>query len=74
MLSYIVSHTFIVYCNFSTTQDDIAVDWTNNKLYWTDNGFDRIGVLDSISGYYSFLIDTGSESSPRGIIVDPVNR
>ena len=56
--------------------DDIAVDWISNKVYWTDNGFDRIGVYDLSFGYLSFLIDTntGSESSPRGIIVDPVNR
>lgn len=54
--------------------DDIAVDWIANKLYWTDNGYDRIGVLDLGSGYYSFLVNIGSQSSPRGIIVDPVNR
>ena len=54
--------------------DDIAVDWISNKLYWTDNGFDRIGVYDLVRGYYSFLINTGANSSPRGIITDPINR
>ena len=54
--------------------DDIAVDWITEKLYWTDNGLDRIGVVDLVQGYYSILIDTGAETSPRGIIVDPINR
>ena len=54
--------------------DDIAVDWITEKLYWTDNALDRIGVLDLTHSYYSVLIDTGAETSPRGIIVDPINR
>ena len=54
--------------------DDIAVDWISDKLYWTDNGFDRIGVFDLTSGHYSIIIDTGVDSSPRGIITDPINR
>ena len=53
--------------------DDIAVDWITNKLYWTDDGLDRIGVLDLELGYYSILIDTGLDTRPRGIIVDPIN-
>ena len=54
--------------------DDIAVDWIADKLYWTDNGHDRIGVLDLLLGHYTILIDTGADTNPRGIIVDPINR
>ena len=54
--------------------DDIALDWISDKLYWTDDGFDRIGVFDLTNGYYSILIDTEYDSSPRGIITDPINK
>ena len=60
--------------NTNMHTDDIAVDWTADKLYWTDNGYDRIGVLDLLLGHYTILIDTGADTNPRGIIVDPINR
>lgn len=61
--------TYILSC-----ADDIAVDWIGSKLYWTDNGLDRIGVMDFLSGHYSILVNTGAATSPRGIIVDPISR
>ena len=64
----------MIYFRLSTHADDIAVDWIANKLYWTDNGFDRIGVMDFLFGHYTILIDTGADTSPRGIVVDPINR
>ena len=55
--------------------DDIAIDWISKKLYWTDNGpVDRIRVLDIKFGYYSSLINTGQDISPKAIVVDPINR
>ena len=54
--------------------DDIAVDWITNKLYWTDDGLKRVGVLDLERGYYSVILDVGANTRPRGIIIDPINR
>lgn len=54
--------------------DDVAVDWVSNKLYWTDDGLDRIGVFDLIFGFRTSLINTGQNTKPRALVVDPINR
>ena len=48
----------------------LAVDWINDKLYWTDAKFDRIEVLDLNSSKRSVLVSTGLDR-PRGIAVHP---
>ena len=51
--------------------EDIAWDWVNQKLYWTDTVNDTIKVYDPIR---NILINTGAGSQPRAIIVDPSTR
>ena len=56
--------------------DGIAVDWVSQKLYWTDEGLDQIVVYDLSNGYRKILFNTnnGTSTSPRAIVVDPMNR
>ena len=51
--------------------DDLAWDWINQKLYWTDACTVRIEVYDPLNDYRTVLIYTGL-SAPRGIVVDPL--
>jgi len=53
---------------------DIAWDWINNKLYWTDFVEQEIEVYDFTNGYRRVLLYTGNTSAPIGIVVDPQNR
>lgn len=62
-------------CYYDYITDDIAVDWISYKLYWTDNGqLNRIQVLDLNLGHCTSLINTGQDTSPRAIVVDPINK
>jgi DNA-binding beta-propeller fold protein YncE len=54
--------------------DDLAVDWINDKLYWTDATLQKVEVMDLHSGYRTTLFDTGVGTTPRGIAVDPSTR
>ena len=54
--------------------DGIAVDWISDKLYWTDASLKHIEVYDQKSGDRKILIETGNETTPRGIVADPCNR
>ena len=54
--------------------DGIAWDWINEKLYWTDYCDNDIEVFDPSSGYRKVLINTGSNTDPSDIIVDPTTR
>jgi len=53
---------------------DIAWDWINSKLYWTDFVEQEIEVYDFTNGYRRVLLYTGNTSAPIGIVVDPQNR
>ena len=62
---------------FSLSTDGIAVDWVNQKLYWTDADIDEIAVYDLSNGYRKRLFSTDNgitTTSPRAIVVDPMNR
>lgn len=48
----------------------LAVDWINDKLYWTDSRLDRIEVLDLNNNHRTVLVSTGLDK-PRGIAVHP---
>ena len=54
--------------------EDIAVDWINDKLYWTDAIHARIEVMDIDNGYRRELLRTGANTVPRAIAVDPSTR
>ena len=54
--------------------EGLAWDWVNEKLYWTDPCDDDIEVFDPATGYRKILIETGSGSDPRGIVLDPTTR
>ena len=52
--------------------DDIAWDWINEKLYWTDTCDDDIEVYDPATTYRRMLFNrTMGLVNPRGIVVDP---
>jgi hypothetical protein len=54
--------------------DDVAVDWVSNKLYWTDSVWSRIEALDLDTNIRVEVLTAGTNSIPRAIAVDPVNR
>lgn len=54
--------------------DDIAVDWVSNKLYWTDSIWARIEAIDLNTSIRVEVLATGSNTVPRAIAVDPINR
>ena len=49
----------------------LAWDWVNEKLYWTDYCGNYIAFYDPASGDRKNLINTGSSTDPRDIVVDP---
>jgi len=53
--------------------DGLAWDWVNQKMYWTDECNDQIEVYDPSTSTRKVLIETGTNSNPRAIVVDPVN-
>ena len=54
--------------------ENIAWDWINQKLYWTDRVNDTIKVYDPIRDIQKILVNTGPGSEPRAIVVDPSTR
>lgn len=53
---------------------NIAWDWINSKLYWTDTAQQEIEVYDFINSHRRVIIFTGNTSTPFSIVVDPQNR
>ena len=54
--------------------DGLAWDWVNAKLYWTDYCADDLEVYDPATGDRKVLIRTGTNTNPRGIVLDPSTR
>lgn len=54
--------------------DGIAVDWINEKIYWTDAELRHIEVYEPSTEYRKVLLDTGDAAIPRAIVVDPRTR
>ena len=54
--------------------EGLAWDWIGEKLYWTDTCDNDIEVFDPATGDRKVLISTGSNTDPRGIVLDPTTR
>lgn len=69
---------FMYHCDVRVllSADGLAWDWVNKKLYWTDATEEDIEVLDpnTFDLQRKVLIDTGTGSTPRAIVVDPARR
>ena len=50
------------------------MDWVSNKLYWVDASWARIEALDLYSNERVEVLLTGTNTAPRAIAVDPINR
>ena len=50
------------------------MDWVNNRLYFTDDGVDIVGVYDLTTSNATILIRTGTGTRPRAIVLDPYNK
>ena len=53
--------------------DGLAWDWINEKLYWADASTDRIEVYDPTTRNRKLLFNTGLNTNPADIIIDPNN-
>ena len=47
----------------------MAVDWVNDKLYWTDAGKSRL----DIDGSNRLILFSRDVNKPRAIVVDPAS-
>ena len=63
-----INLSFIVYLLAS-----IAVDWINDKIYWSDENTSRIEVAELSGKYRKTLIETNL-LHPRGLVADPTTR
>ena len=54
--------------------DGIAVDWVNEKLYWTEATVGEVLVMDISQRLKRKLIVNHDGSSTRAIAVDPATR
>ena len=54
--------------------DGIAVDWVNEKLYWTEATVGEVLVMDITQRQRIKLIDSYDGSTTRAIAVDPTTR
>ena len=54
--------------------DGIAWDWLNKKLYWSDTENQQIEVMDPNTRDRMQLVETGLNTTPRDVAVDPNTR
>ena len=54
--------------------DDVAIDWIGNNLYWVDSLWARIEVMNLDTRSRRELLQTGPNTNPRAIAVDPTTR
>ena len=72
--------TSVIICNLGRTSalfcdsiDGLAWDWISEKMYWTDECYNHIRVLDPLTGN-ELTLTTNTGSNTRGIVVDPSTR
>ena len=63
-----------IYHSFCICAEDIALDWVGNNLYWTESVTGNIEVLDLDAQERGLILNTGANTLPRGIAVDPATR
>ena len=64
-----------MYCTtMNPLADDLAVDWVNQKLYWTEATNSEILVMDIATRQTAKLIVNYDGSTTRAIAVDPTTR
>eukprot|EP00731_Ephydatia_muelleri_P017667 Em0010g765a len=68
------SEQFDVLSTASRTIDAIAVDWITQKLYWADAEAKQILVLDLKTRLGKVIANTGNQTLPRSLVVDPTER
>ncbi len=51
----------------------LAWDWINQKLYWTDSSLRKIEVYDPATEHRKLLLNTGSNTVPFDLVLDPIN-
>ena len=54
--------------------EGLALDWVGHNLYWTDAFWARIEVMDLNTTERAEVLQTGPNTVPREIAVDPRNR
>jgi hypothetical protein len=59
------------YCTFVTFIGGVALNWITNELYFTDEGLNAVGVVDLLRLNSTTLINTGLDTNPRAIVLDP---
>ena len=66
----------IVYqhCVSWLSTEGIALDWVSNNLYWTESITGNLEVLDLDVFERAVVLNTGANSIPRGMAVDPATR
>ena len=62
----------VIASNSLESPTGLAVDWINEKVYWTDVGTDKIEVSNFDGSQRSVVIWSGMDR-PRNIVVDPSN-
>ena len=55
-------------------KDGIAVDWVNEKLYWTEGTVGEVLVMDITQRQKRKLIVNHDGSTTRAVAVDPATR
>ncbi len=58
---------------YMLSTERLAWDWINQKLYWTNSNLRKIEVYDPVTEYRKVLLNTGSNTNPLDIVLDPNN-
>lgn len=56
---------------------DLSIDWVTDKIYWSDSGFDFIGVLDLKTSIHKILVNISDGNQSHyysDMVVDPSTR